>query len=261
MPSKGDPSGLTVFGHVYPEQSIKRFADPATRKVAIYDLDAKKIRPKISPGSRIWFCAQWAWDQRAESGYMDMIEKEFQITASRVVVGGVRSLSSEEHAAISRFFALWHLRAHQREHPEPDFYPTAVTPFSKEMEETLMGEKKELLGEQIEKAGVSFIRSGGRIPGRVQAGLHIQYTIDSLMMDNMFSQTQWGIVTAMRGEFVIPDYISLDLQVVPVCPKICFIAGQGNLPLRAAQVSQVNSALKNVARKYLIARDFRECQF
>jgi len=190
---------------------------------------------------------------------MDMIEKEFQIIASRVV-DGARSLSPEKHAAISRFLALWHLRAHQREHPEPDFYPKAVTPFQ-ELEETSIGGKKELLGEHIEKDGVSFIRSGGRIPGRVQAGLHIQYTIDSLMMDNMFSQTQWGIVTAIRGEFVIPDYINLDLQVVPLCPKICFIAGQGNLPLRAAQVSQVNSALKNVARKYLIARDFRECQF
>ena len=41
MPSKGNPSGLTVYGHVYPEQSIKRFADPATRMVAIYDLKAK----------------------------------------------------------------------------------------------------------------------------------------------------------------------------------------------------------------------------
>lgn len=259
MPSKGNPSGLTVYGHVYPKQSIKRFADPATGKVSIYDLKAKKIRPTISPGSRKWFCAQWAWDQRAESGYMDMIEKKFQIIASRVV-GGARSLSPEEQAAISRFFALWHLRAHQREHPEPDFYPKAVTPFAKELEETLMGEKKERLGEQIEKAGVSFIRSGGRIPGRVEAGLHIQQKIDSLM-DRMFLQTQWGIVTAIKGEFVISDYISLDLQVVPVCPKICFIAGQGNLPLAASQVAQVNSALKNVARRYLISRDFRECQF
>jgi hypothetical protein len=72
----------------------------------------------------------------------------------------------------------------------------------------MMGEKKELLGEQIEKAGVSFIRSGGRIPGRVEAGLRIQQKIDSLM-DSMFSQIQWGIVTAIKGEFVIPDYISL----------------------------------------------------
>jgi hypothetical protein len=123
-----------------------------------------------------------------------------------------------------------------------------------------MGEKKELLGEQIEKAGTSFIRSGGRIPGRVEAGHRIQQKIDSLM-DSMFWQIQWGIVTAIKGEFVIPDYISLDLQVVPVCPKICFIAGQGNLLLAASQVAQVNSSLKNVARKYLIARDFRESQF
>ena len=76
----------------------------------------------------------------------------------------------------------------------------------------------------------------------------------------MFLPTEWGIVVAIRGEFVIPDYISLYLRVVPLTPSICFMAGQRNLPLAASHVAQVNSSLKNVARDYLIARDFAECQ-
>jgi hypothetical protein len=118
--------------------------------------------------------------------------------------------------------------------------------------------ESELLGEKLEKVGASFIRSGTRIPGRVVAGFRIQQRIDALM-DGTLSQTQWGIVTALKGEFVIPDY--LDIQVVPVTPTICFIAGQGNVPLAASHVAQVNSRLRNAAQRYLIARDFGECQF
>jgi hypothetical protein len=260
-PSEHNPSNLTVRGHVYPRQSIARFADPATKMVTVYDLKADKKVPKLSPRSEKWFCAQWAWGERAES---DKIEKEFQPIASRVAAGG-RSLSLEEHHAVSRFFILWHLRAEWRENPEPDSRPMGVTPWSKEAEQILVagevpGRKPELLGEKLEKAGALIIRSGPRITGREMAGLHLWPKIDS-EMGGRFKQTEWGVVTALQGAFVIPDYIPLEVSVVPVCPKICFIAGQGNLPLHPRDVAAVNSRLRHVARKYLIARDFAECQF
>jgi hypothetical protein len=254
LPSTGNPSGLTVHGHVYPRQSIARFADPMTRMVAVYDMKTKKVVPSVSPRSRKWFCATRAWGQRAES---KTIEDEFQPIASRVKAGD-RSPSLEEHQAISRFFILWHLRAEWRENPEQDFHPVGVTPWTKEAEQQVVA--SELLGEKIEKSGALFIHSGSRIPGRDMAGLRLWQKID-FEMGGRFRQTEWGIMNALQGEFVIPDYISLDVPIIPVCPKLCFLVGDGNFLLHPTQVAEVNSRLRSVARNYLIARNFERCQF
>ena len=182
---------------------------------------------------------------------MKQIEDEFQAIAN-LIVSGNASLKPEEHASVSRFFVLWHLRASHRAQPEPDYPVKGVTGFPKELEAEL--------GEKLEKSGVSFIRGDGTIPGRVVLGMQIQMHID-ILMDGQFSRMQWGTLTALKGEFIIPDYIGLDVQVVPISPTICLTGGHRNSLLIASNVAKVNSALAAVAREYMIARDFTDCPF
>jgi hypothetical protein len=182
---------------------------------------------------------------------MKQIEDEFQSVADRIS-SGRHMLRPEDHDSVSRFFALWHLRATRKHQPEPDHAAKGVTGLPKELEAEL--------GETLEKSGVLFIRSDGKISGRAVLGMQLQKNID-ILMDNNFAKSEWGILEAVKGEFIVPDYISLDLQVVPVCPKICLIIGQGNLLLPASHVAQINSSLAAVAREYMIARDFTNCPF
>jgi hypothetical protein len=238
---------LTINQHVFPRRSLARFGD--TRgKVRVCILKTNSVISNVSPGNKGFFCAKRIWDQRAER-YMKQIEDAFQTISDRIEAGSA-SLNLEDHGLISRFFALWHLRADRKTQPEPDFVPKAVTGFPKQLQEEL--------GEALEKAGVLFIRHDGTIPGRVMLGMHLQKHID-VLMDTHCSQTKWGIFKACNGEFIVPDYIPLHLQLVPVSPTYCLAAGHDNSALVEAYVSQVNSSLTEVAKEHIVARDFTKC--
>ena len=162
------------------------------------------------------FCAKRIWDQRAEIGYMKDIEDQFQRLATRIVIG-LNSITPAEHASISKFFALWHLRSHRKKQPEPDH------PLHGILGENLTKDQQEIL----ENKHYAFaLGSDARVPGRIMLGLKIQIHIEE-MMRGTFNRKRWGIMRANKGHFLIPDII--ELAVIPVSPTICLVCGHDNL--------------------------------
>jgi hypothetical protein len=78
-PQKGNPRHLTVKQHVWPFESIRRFAN-SKGVVCLYYKPRDKTR-WAKPNDPL-FCARRVWDQRAETGYMKRIEDAFQAVAS-----------------------------------------------------------------------------------------------------------------------------------------------------------------------------------
>jgi hypothetical protein len=89
-------------------------------------------------------------------------------------------------------------------------------------------------------------------------GMYLQKHVDILMSDQL-AQAQWGVITATNSEFLIPDYIGIGTQFVPVSPTLCLSADHSNAMLSASNVAKVNSSLAADASEYLIAHDFMNC--
>ena len=240
-PQKGNPHRLTVNQHVFPARSIERFAD-GDGKVSVRLLKLNKLL-KLSPCDQL-FCAKRVWGQRAEIGYMKKIEDEFQSLADRIV-DGLRSLTPREHALVSKFCVLWHLRAQRRTQPEPDHPLKGVTGanFTKDHEETL------------EKAHVLFTR-GNAVPGRMMLAIKLQMQIDALM-SREFNGKQWGIMEARGGNFIIPDIPNM--RAVPVLPDLLLVCDHGNTVIFSPDIASINTQIIGFAVEYLIAGDFRNC--
>jgi hypothetical protein len=241
-PQKGNRHCLTIRQHVFPTRSIERFAD-ADGKVSVRLLRLNKLK-RVSPGNTL-FCARRAWDQRAEIGYMKGIEDEFQSIAGRIV-DGCRSLTSREHASISRFFALWYLRASRRTQPEPD------QPLRGIIGEHFTKDEEEIL----EKHWISFARRDATVPGRMMLGLKIQIEIDRLMI-RYFNEKQWGILQASNGNFLVPDISHSG--AVPVSPNLLLLCERKNTVITQSEIAIINFQLASFALEYLIARDFQKC--
>jgi hypothetical protein len=74
-PQKGNPHQLPVMQHVWPLESIARFAD-GNGVVCLFDKVRNKLR-QAKPDDDI-FCAKRVWDRRAECGYMKGITSSVQ---------------------------------------------------------------------------------------------------------------------------------------------------------------------------------------
>lgn len=238
-PQKGNPHSLTIDQHVFPARSLQRFTDS---RGTVHVLRKGWTAPKRLPPHASMFCAKRAWDQRAEHGYMKDIEDRYQPLADEIV-SGRSSLGPAEHTLMSEFYALWRLRAEHRENPQPDQQMRGVTPTNFTDEQR----------EHFEKHGVLFHDENGALPGRMFGGMVIQMGIDR--MTDALKGKEWGIVVALAGEFIVPDYIGT-LAVIPLCPKQYLIAGAGNLSLSIEEVAQLNGIVTTWSRRYVVARSF-----
>jgi len=242
---KGNPYSLTVDQHVFPVASLRRFADKGgsvwvTRR-------GWREPKKLSPRASI-FCARRAWDQRSEYGYMRHIEGRFQALADRIVAG-YRSLSAPECEAVTQFYALWRYRAIQREKVEPDVTIRGFLP-----DRTLSEDRMEAL----ESNGYVVANAMGAMPGRMMAGMRIQFGIRKVALDLL--GVRWGVAEAFQGEFVIPDSPGT-ITIVPVSPDICLAADTGDHTVMPEGVRLINQLAISTSSSYLVARDFSKCPY
>src|ERR1700730_5065135 len=112
-PQKGNPHELPVMQHVWPLESIARFAD-GNGVVCIFDKARNKLR-QAKPDDDV-FCAKRVWDRRAECGYMKGIEDAFQELASEIMgmnlapldlLPGVITYLAIKTAPFSAAFSVW----------------------------------------------------------------------------------------------------------------------------------------------------------
>jgi len=241
-PQPGNPYGLALWQHVFPSKSIERFAG-SDGSVAVRRRRTKR-QFRLAPEDR-FFCAQRAWDQRAEAGYMRRIEDAFQNVADQII-GGLRTLDCEQSRIVTKFFALWYLRFEQRHRPTPDHFINGITP------EHLSRDQEEML----ESNWITFVGAGQAIPGRCVAGSQIQINIDQI--DAQFKGRRWGVLTASDGEFFVPDTFAR-MTIVPVTPTICLVWTRQDEIISRKEVSEFNSIARHSAWDYYFARDFTLC--
>ncbi len=238
---KENPRGLTTKQHVFPRQSIQRFANGAGF-VAVRLLARDKTIP-LRPDDPV-FCARRAWDQRAERGYMRSIENAFEPIAARVAAGGA-ALSAAECSVAIDFSALWRRRFHHRGATQPDLKGLVKG-------DPLTIDQRECL----EMNGYSFVGADDAMPGRMFTGLRIQLEIARLRP--LMEGHGWGVARAAQGEFLLPDNFG-DHGIIPICPTACLIWGAADASFDAAEVAGLNRFARASAVDYLAARDFEAC--
>jgi hypothetical protein len=243
---KGNPYRLPLRGHVFPSASISRFTD-GNGLVEVYRPSSKTVF-KASPTNPV-FCAMRAWDKRAETGYMKEIEDDFQELAGKVIDGKVVSIGQSNKLKVDRFFALWNIRATFRDKELADVKFNGITgdTFTKDQEEGL------------ENVGVLFIRQGGTMPAHRFHGVQIQMGITRKLSE--LANIRWGIVRALEGQFIVPDFPNITM--VPVAPALCFCGTRGDLVESGAVVKgnviAINRHLIENSREYYFANDLRMC--
>lgn len=239
---KGNPHQLTVMQHVFPACSIARFAGADGAVSVKLRKNGKELR--LPPRDQI-FCADRAWNERAEASYMKEVEDNFQNLANRITDARL-PICTEDFGTVTRFFALWCLRFHAKHNPIPDPTVNGIVPegLSKDSEE------------RLEKQWVGFIRRDQTMPGRSLTGLQIQRDIDRLAA--RFERSRWGVVQAGDGEFIAPDTFGT-LMVVPLSPTICLVSGHEDSVVLRPEVSNLNRRAMQSAGDYFFARDFTLC--
>ena len=240
---RGNPNQLVCKQHVFPVRSIQRFAG-ADNRVAVRDLTSGRDR-RAKPQDRV-FCADRAWDQRAEAGYMKEIEDNFQVVADAIINGQSAISTPDQRQAVERMFALWYMRGRYRalDAQEVGLHPTTGDSHTKEEEENL------------EAKGYLFARTGGRMPARQFNGLQLQRRIDDYS-SALSAIERWGIVTPQAGEFLVADVPTH--TILPLAPKLALVGPAADGMITEENLALLNRAIRADSRRYLFARVFADC--
>ena len=239
----GNPNRLTIKQHVFPLKSMMRFAHKGRLSVRIV---GRSETQSAKPDNSL-FCANRAWDQRSEGGWMKRIEDEFQAIVSPIVDERGEAISSRQKPLINRMYALWYMRARYRDLEEQEIQLNAITgsDLTKEQEENL------------ETNGCSFARTGGRLPARQLNGLQLQMRVDHYAEALTAQIPSWGIISAQSGEFIVPD-VPMH-TIIPLSPQIALVGSVPDGVITDQNLAEINRAMRAASREYFFARDFSKC--
>lgn len=244
-PQKGNPHELTIKQHTFPATSINRFYDNDGLVNVYLMAQSKNIRVKSDNNL---FCAMRAWDQRAEAGFMKEIEDKYQSLAEEIVSGNTKHLNANHQAVITDMFAIWNIRHFQKRNPIAEHKIEGILDvavhYSKDEEEIL------------EKNGITVIRPDFTISGRSNTGTHLQMNL--LEVRNQMADAQWGILSAMEGEFIVPDNFS-NARILPLSPTKCLFSQSLNDDIDVSEVSSINRMAIESAEEYYFASDLSKC--
>lgn len=239
-----NPNRLTLKQHVFPTRSIERFAD-RNSCVTICDLLRHRIRP-AAPDDEL-FCAQRAWDERAEAGYTKQIEDRFQKVAQQIIDGQAATVTPEQKPAIDRMFALWYMRARYRELEAQEIQTAGITG----------DELTKVQEENLEKNGYAFTRKGGRLPARQLNGIQLQVRTNRYV--EQLEAVRWGVIRVQSGEFVVPDVPMY--TILPLTPSLALINSPLDGTILEANLAEINSNVRASSQAYFFARDLSQCPF
>lgn len=202
-PQRGNPHKLTINQHVFPRKSIDRFSDK-NGLVQLYKVGGAKVIKASSTNSL--FCAKRAWDQGTEAGIGKTIEDRFQRLVNSILVGSSNVLGYFEKEVIEDFLSLWGTRQKFRVDSLDDYK------FEGSEGGSLTKDQQEIL----ERNHYIFC-TDGVMPVRFASGLQVFGYMNAFRHDNQ--HTQWGIIRAGEGKFIVPDCFQ-DMMIVPVSPEV-----------------------------------------
>ena len=247
---KGNPHKLPVKQHIFPVRSIERFTGD-DGMVSVHVKSNNKIF-RASPINEI-FTAKRIWDDRAETGYMKLIEDDFQEFSEALLNGNVKPIGSTENEDISKFFGLWYYRSRYRAQPNDDTKLQGIIG----LESNFTKDEQEIL----EKSHIGFIRPDLKIPGRQITGMQIQLGL--IDFQKRMTEAHWLIVKASKGEFIVPD--APFLAIIPIIPTLCLVAFPNKSneieteEIKEDEVRRINKFFIESSQRYYFARDFSKC--
>ena len=244
-PQKGNPHELTIKQHVFPVYSIKRFLNN-NNLVELMSKFSKKIIPCI-PTDQI-FCAIRCWDQRAEDGYMQSIEAKFQNLADNIIDNKIICIRPEEKEVVDDFYGLWNIREQFRNQPIKDQKIKGIT----DVVSKFTVDEQEVL----EKNHITFVKPNLTFSGRDLTGGQIQLRLFAAR--KQLANTAWGILRAMKGEFIVPDNF-FNAHIVPLNPTICLYSEGPNRVIFESDIRKINKLAIESSRNYFFARDLSKC--
>jgi len=239
-PQKGNPHQLTVDQHCFPKSCIARFCDE-DGTVAVKILSNQEL-VRRKPTAKI-FCAKRAWDQKAETGFMQVIERDYHSLAQRISTNGDRTISDEDSEAISAMYCLWCIRSHHRNSPVEDQSIEGAQGLAVEMTKDNM--------EELEANGIFSVRPDMSIPGRQLAGVNILMNLDTERAK--LKSTKWLLMKSDAVEFVAPDQ-SLGRMVLPLSPTLCFVHESETALNGELSVDEVNQLIVAESSEYYFGR-------
>lgn len=249
-PQKGNPHKLTVNQHTFPSASIARFVNEKGAVQVVHKPSERKFHAK--PPDSV-FCAQRLWDQQAEEGFMKRIEDTFQEFASEVLDNPTLRLGPQHFSVINEFYCLWNIRADRRKAGHMADHSIASP--------EIIGLRREFTKddqEQLEAAGVGFIRPDFTIPGRTTVAQAIRRNLARAVQ--MMRDETWEILQVDDGELLVPDNF-FNWYAVPLSPTACLWA-HGGFPsgrLDRQAVTEYNRAAVATSNDYYFGRDLDHC--
>ena len=241
---KGNPHQLTKLQHCFPRRSIERFCND-TGRVKVHLIEQDKT-VSLKPNDPI-FCARRAWDQRAETIFMQEIENAYQELANRVEAGAlVRRLNATERRVVSDMYALWNLRWYWKRQPLEDQELVGVLAPSKDysLDQREMLEKHHVMSVKADADRVS-------IPGRHVAGAIIQMDLDRIRDE--LRRCSWGILKSRVGEFIVPDNSSSRI-ILPISPTLCFTNREGYGVVSESALQEMNERSRQESEVFYFGR-------
>lgn len=244
---KRNPHQLVIDQHVHAAHCIKKFADE-NGTVSVFDKSSSQWL-KRKPNASI-FCAKRAWDQRAEKGFMNDIERNYFQVIDNIDV----PFNERNHNAITCYYHLWRLRGAARVAERRDWRLKGVM-----LERELTQDAEEML----ESHGVLCLTENSELSSHRVNGLQIQRSLDECMaIDGTIT---WGLVTAKKGEFIVSDFYPGDSEglapFIPVSPKHVFYARKSDVSVGVGSVRNFNRVTLRNSQMYYFCKDIRNCPF
>lgn len=234
-PQKGNPHRLTREQHVIPVATLLRFASP-DGSVEVHLRDGRIQRV---PTDNQLFSVDRLWDQRAEAGYMKLVEDDFQTLVDALEAGRLGPLSPMEHRVIIRFWSLWRLRNDFIDSPAKAQTLNGIVP------DKLSKDHREIL----ESKWALFVAEDNTLSARMVTGMRIQMLIDR--DEVYFGERRWGILRASSPNLIIPDRPD-GLMSIPASPRLLLAADNPHGELTTAEIAKANAIAIRVSRNYVI---------
>jgi hypothetical protein len=242
-PQNQNPHELPIKQHIFPLKSIERFANnDGFIETRIIKHNIVKLLKSDNP----IFCGNRIWDNRAETGYMKSIENDFQEIATNICKDNKYKIEIENMRKISMFYSLWRMRFHFKHNPKSDGKLKGI-----HGEELCKNEE-----EIVEKKNMVLVRKNGLIPIRMMNGVRIQREIDILTYN--LRNYNWGIVKAIKGEFIVPDNYG-EYTIIPISPQIILNGNSRDIIIDNKEIAEINRIAIQKSVEYYFANKLANC--
>lgn len=250
--SLGNKYKITKNQHIIPIESIKRFTND-NNEVYIKNLLSKnKKTSSVNPKDSI-FTVKRFWSEIDETGYMKLIEDNFQFFVDKIINNKLDKFNPKENKIIWKMYLLWRYRVEFFENSHKYLLTDNVDSDYTQIEK-----------EQIESRGMAYDNDGD-IPSRFIIGGQIQLCI---MRDiEIYSNICWKVIISDDTNFIMPSNPYMNRKVIdkilindklyfPISSKVCLLPHNDFLADNDF-VNNLNELMKKIVSGFIFGNNLK----